>query len=112
MLPPLDRPRPSVPRRLLWAAFAAALLVSFYASGAQGADRWMTQPSYFSHHVPPHLVGALPAPASREAYRPAWVGARPGFSASGAVRMNRVQFGLGGTADTTLLFSRRGQTGP
>ncbi|NNJ26315.1 hypothetical protein [Alienimonas chondri] len=110
--PQWEHDRPSARRRLLWTAFAVALLISFYAGGAQGADRWMSRPSYFSHHVPPHLAAGYPAPVSREAYRPAWVGDRPGFSASGAVRMNRVQFHFGGTNDTTLMVHERAQVGP
>ncbi|MFH5803538.1 hypothetical protein [Alienimonas sp. DA493] len=99
-------------RRLLWAAFAVALLGGALTNGARGADRWMSRPSYFSHHVPPHLAYKLPQPVSREAYRPAWVGTQPGFSSSGAVRINRVQISAGGSVDTTVLYSQRAQFGP
>ena len=99
-------------RRLMWAGFAVALLGGALASGAQGADRWMSRPSYFSHHVPPHLAHAMPQPAPREAYRPAWVGTQPGFSSAGAVRINRVQISAGGSTDTTILYSQRSQFGP
>ncbi|QDT16100.1 hypothetical protein [Alienimonas californiensis] len=110
--PQHDDDRASALRRALWTVFAVALLSGALASGAQGADRWMSRPSYFSHQVPPHLVGVIPQPVSREAYRPAWVSARPGFSSAGAVRMNRVQFGAGGANDATLFYSERTEFGP
>ena len=99
-------------RRLLWTIFAVTLLGGALVSGARGADRWMSRPSYFSHHVPPHRLASHPVPVSREAYRPAFVGERPGFSVSGAVRLNRVQFGAGGAGDVTLMYSERTEFGP
>ena len=111
-VPQRDHDRAFARYRLLWTAFAAALLFGWLAGGARGADRWMSAPSYYSHRVPPHLVGFHPQPVSREAYRPAWVGNRPGFSVSGATRLNRVRFRIGGGTDTTLLYSERAQFGP
>ena len=117
MIPPHNAPqrdhdRAFALRRLLWTVFAVALLGGALASGARGADRWMSRPSYFSHQVPPALLAAHPTPVSRSAYRPAWVSDRPGFSVSGASRWNQVQFRAAGSNDTTVLYSERMQYGP
>ena len=127
MTAPDTRPQIGTPtRRLFFTLLAAALAggAVLHGGAAEGGERWMAAPSYHSHQFgpaplsDPFLAGPAGLPAvpvvgigSRAAYRPAVTADTPGFSVRGAVRINRVQFSVGGSSDATILHSRRFSVG-
>lgn len=88
--------------------FAVVLLAGTIA--AMPAERceasdWVFRRSYFSHEIPPELIGLYPVPVSYSAYRPAIVSPYPGMSVNGVRRFNRVLIQNGNSLDYTILRS-------
>lgn len=84
--------------------FVAAWILAFAAVNprAAAAEDWMFARSYFSHDIPPQMAHLYPQPESRSAYRPAYTGEQPGFSARGAYRFRVLQMNSGSSRDTTI----------
>lgn len=85
---------------------------------APAAD-WMFRRSYHSHAVVPvdpcgpavdPMLLSIPAPASRSAYRPAFIGTYPGFAIRSGYRVNRITMFSGNSLDQTII--REGWVAP
>ncbi|MEZ6045617.1 MAG: hypothetical protein R3C11_08585 [Planctomycetaceae bacterium] len=99
-----DRPSPGI-RRPLGIILGCLLALISFSSMAEAADgSWMYRRSYFSHAPEPDCDIQYPQPVSKSAYRPAYHGVHPGFAVTGGYRVNRVQFQLGGSVDTTVQY--------